>query len=46
MIEDSTAGVHAGLAAGMKVIGINRNHAIPQDFTGCFLTVGDLAELC
>ena len=46
VIEDSTAGVHAGLAAGMKVIGINRNHAIPQDFTGCFLTVGDLAELC
>jgi HAD superfamily hydrolase (TIGR01509 family) len=46
VLEDSTAGVQAGLAAGMKVIGINRNHAIPQDFTGCFLTVTDLSELC
>ena len=45
VLEDSTAGVQAGLAAGMKVIGINRNLAIPQDFTGCFLTVHDLAEL-
>ena len=45
VLEDSTAGVQAGLAAGMKVIGINRNHAIPQDFTGCFLTVTDLSEL-
>ena len=45
VIEDSTAGVQSGLAAGMKVIGINRNHAIPQDFTGCFLTVSDLSEL-
>ena len=34
------------LAAGMKVIGINRNLAIPQDFTGCLLTVSDLSELC
>ena len=45
VIEDSTAGVQAGLAAGMKVIGINRNHAIPQDFTGCLFTVTDLSEL-
>ena len=46
VIEDSTAGVKAGLAAGMKVIGINQNHGIQQDFTGSFLTVHDLAELC
>ena len=46
VLEDSTAGVQSGLAAGMKVIGINRNLAIPQDFTGCFLTVSDLSELC
>ena len=46
VLEDSTAGVRSGLAAGMKVIGINRNPAIPQDFTGCFLTVSDLSELC
>ncbi len=45
VIEDSTAGVQAGLAAGMMVIGINRNPTIPQDFTGCFLTVTDLSEL-
>jgi len=46
VLEDSTAGVQSGLAAGMKVVGINRNHAIPQDFTGCLLTVTDLSELC
>ena len=46
VIEDSTAGVQAGLAAGMKVIGINRDHTIPQDFTGRLLTVTDLSELC
>ena len=45
VIEDSTAGVQSGLAAGMKVIGINRDLAIPQDFTGCRLTVTDLSEL-
>ena len=46
VLEDSTVGVQAGLAAGMKVVGINRNRTIPQDFTGCILTVTDLSELC
>jgi len=46
VIEDSTAGVRSGLAAGMKVVGIDRNRTVPQDFTGCLLTVTDLAELC
>ena len=46
VLEDSTAGVKAGLAAGMKVIGIDRQRVIQQDFTGCILTVTDLSELC
>ena len=45
VLEDSTPGVKSGLAAGMKVIGIDRNRRIPQDFAGCILTVADLAEL-
>ena len=45
VFEDSTAGVRSGLAAGMKVIGIDRNNVVRQDFTGCFLTVADLSEL-
>ena len=45
VVEDSTAGVRSGVAAGMKVIGVNRNKLVPQDFTGCILTVADLAEL-
>lgn len=45
VFEDSTAGVRSGIAAGMKVVGIDRNHVVRQDFTGCILTVSDLAEL-
>lgn len=45
VIEDSTAGVKSGVAAGMKVIGIDRNRIVRQDFTGCFITVSDLSEL-
>lgn len=45
VFEDSTAGVQSGLAAGMKVIGIDRNSVVRQDFTGCHLTVHDLSEL-
>lgn len=44
VIEDSTAGVKSGIAAGMKVIGIDRNPVIRQDFTGCTITVSDLSE--
>lgn len=44
VLEDSTAGVRSGLAAGMKVVGIDRGTVIQQDFTGCFITVHDLAE--
>lgn len=45
VIEDSTAGVRSGLAAGMNVIGLDRNVAVPQDFTGCLATVHDLSLL-
>lgn len=45
VIEDSTAGVKSGIAAGMKVIGIDRNRIVRQDFTGCLITVSDLSEL-
>lgn len=44
VFEDSTAGVRSGLAAGMKVVGIDRGTVIRQDFTGCFITVHDLSE--
>lgn len=45
VVEDSTAGVQAGRAAGMRVIGINRNPSVPQDFSGCDWLVHDLSEL-
>ena len=45
VFEDSTAGVRSGLAAGMNVIGIDRNDVVRQDFAGCLLIVSDLSEL-
>lgn len=45
VIEDSTAGVAAGRAAGMSVIGIDRNVRVRQDFSGCEWLVNDLSEL-
>ena len=45
VVEDSTAGVQSGRAAGMRVIGINRNPCVPQDFSGCDWLVHDLSEL-
>ena len=45
VLEDSTAGVRSGVEAGMMVIGIDRNPTLPQDLSGCVLTVRDLAEL-
>ena len=45
VVEDSTAGVQAGRAAGMRVIGISRNPDVPQDFSGCDWLVHDLSEL-
>ena len=45
VVEDSTAGVQAGRAAGMRVIGVDRNQRAPQDFAGCEWLVHDLSEL-
>lgn len=45
VVEDSTAGVQAGRAAGMHVIGVDRNPRAPQDFAGCEWLVHDLSEL-
>ena len=45
VVEDSTAGVKSGIAAGMNVIGLDRNRMASQDFTGCFVTVPDLSDL-
>ena len=45
VVEDSTAGVQAGRAAGMRVIGVDRNQCVPQDFAGCEWLVHDLSEL-
>ena len=45
VVEDSSAGVAAGRAAGMHVLGLDRNDAVPQDFTGCEWLVHDLSEM-
>ncbi len=45
VIEDSSAGVAAGRAAGMHVIGLDRNTVCPQNFSGCEWLVRDLSEL-
>lgn len=45
VVEDSSAGVAAGRAAGMHVLGLDRNPAIPQNFAGCEWLVHDLSEI-
>ena len=45
VVEDSTAGVASGRAAGMRVVGVDRNRVCPQDFSGCDWLVHDLSEL-
>ena len=45
VVEDSTAGVKAGRAAGMHVLALNRNTLVPQDLTGAQWLVGDLSEI-
>ena len=45
VVEDSTAGVRAGRAAGMHVLGLDRNRVVQQDFTGCDWLVHDLSEI-
>ena len=45
VVEDSSAGVAAGRAAGMHVIGLDRNTVCPQNFVGSEWLVHDLSEL-
>lgn len=45
VVEDSSAGVAAGRAAGMRVLGVDRNTVVRQDFTGCDWLVHDLSEI-
>ncbi|MBR1920422.1 MAG: HAD family phosphatase [Kiritimatiellae bacterium] len=45
VIEDSTVGVQAGVAAGMRVIALDRAALVPQEFSGETWRVGDLSEI-
>lgn len=45
VVEDSSAGVAAGRAAGMHVVGLDRNPMCPQNFAGSEWLVHDLSEL-
>jgi HAD superfamily hydrolase (TIGR01509 family) len=45
VVEDSSAGVASGRAAGMHVLGVDRNTVVRQDFTGCDWLVHDLSEM-
>ena len=45
VVEDSSAGVAAGRAAGMYIIGVDRQSSCQQDFSGCDWLVHDLSEL-
>lgn len=45
VIEDSAVGVAAGVAAGMKVVALDRATALPQRFVGETWKVRDLSEI-
>lgn len=45
VVEDSTVGVKSGVAAGMKVLALDRSNAVRQDYTGATWRVGSLAEI-
>ena len=45
VVEDSTVGVAAGVAAGMKVIALDRAVLVPQTFEGETWRVKDLSEI-
>lgn len=44
-VEDSTVGVAAGAAAGMKVIALDRRSDVPQDFTPATWRFADLSQI-
>ena len=45
VVEDSTVGVQAGIAAGMRVLALNRRKDYPQDVEGATWVVDDLASI-
>lgn len=45
VLEDSEVGVASGVAAGMKVIAINRKADRAYDFSGAWKVVGSLSEI-
>ena len=45
VVEDSTVGVKAGVAAGMKVVALDRAALVPQTFEGETWRVRDLSEI-
>ena len=45
VVEDSTVGVRSGVAAGMKVIAVDRSTLAKQDFAGQTWLVKDLSEI-
>ena len=45
VVEDSTVGVAAGAAAGMKVIALDRRSDVPQDFTPATWRFADLSQI-
>ena len=45
VVEDSTVGVKAGVAAGMKVIALDRAALVPQTYGGETWRVKDLSEI-
>ena len=45
VVEDSTVGVASGVAAGMKVLALDRAKTVPQIHDGCTWLVKDLSEI-
>ncbi len=45
VVEDSEVGVASGVAAGMKVVGLDRSRIAKQNFTGETWRVSDMSEL-
>jgi beta-phosphoglucomutase-like phosphatase (HAD superfamily) len=45
VVEDSSVGVASGVAAGMKVIALDRSSSIPQTFSGETWKVNSLSEI-
>ncbi|MGN0852793.1 MAG: HAD family hydrolase [Kiritimatiellia bacterium] len=44
VVEDSVHGVRAGVAAGMRVLGVKGRQLVPHELEGCDWTVDDLSR--